>query len=108
MSEGASRSSRTCAGAIVNWCEILTKSAAEGGDLDEVQRILATYGVWVRAFTEAHAIETAKLRPLTRHRGLGLGDRACIAHGRLTGQPVLTGETKWVGLDLGVEIVLFR
>ena len=58
--------------------------------------------------TEADCLEIARLRPLTRHLGLGLGDRACLALGLRRGLPVLTAERQWAGLDLGVAVNLIR
>lgn len=93
---------------IVNYCEVLTKSVEQGGDLDEVERIVRTFMLRIRAFREAHALEVARLRPLTRHLGLGLGDRACLAQGKFSDVPILTADTKWARLDLGIAVRLIR
>ena len=37
-----------------------------------------------------------------------LGDRACLAQGRISGEPVLTTDRAWNNLDLGVEIRVVR
>lgn len=93
---------------IINYCEVLTKSVEQGGDLDEVERIVRTYLLRIRAFREGHALEVARLRPLTRHLGLGLGDRACLVQGKFSDMPILTADTKWARLDLGIDIRLIR
>lgn len=93
---------------IINYCEVLTKSAEQGGDLDEVERILRTYHLRVRAFRDGHAIEVARLRPLTMHLGLGLGDRACLVQGMFSMMPILTADTHWARLDLGIDIRQIR
>lgn len=38
---------------IINMCEVLTKSAESGGDLDEVRRILDSFHLRVRSFRDA-------------------------------------------------------
>ena len=93
---------------IINYCEVLTKSVEQAGDLDEVERIVRTYLLRIRAFREGHALEVARLRPLTRYLGLGLGDRACLVQGKFSDMPVLTADTKWAKLDLGIDIRLIR
>ena len=93
---------------IVNVCEVLTKSAEHGGDVNTVERILTSYHIRVRAFRIGHALEVARLRPLTQHLGLGLGDRACLAQGTFSRMPVLTADKRWSELDLNIDIRLIR
>jgi ribonuclease VapC len=93
---------------IVNMCEVITKVAERGGDPDEAYGIIVSYGVKVREFREAHAIEVARLRPITRHLGLSLGDRACLAQGRIAGLPILTSDTDMAKADLGLDIRMIR
>jgi ribonuclease VapC len=67
--------------------------------------------VTVEPFTLPDAILCAALRPVTRPKGLSLGDRACIALGRRLGAPVLTADRSWLELDtdaLGADIRLIR
>jgi PIN domain nuclease of toxin-antitoxin system len=45
---------------------------------------------------------------LTRHAGLSLGDRACLALGEGLGYPVITADRVWASLDLGIEVVVIR
>jgi PIN domain nuclease of toxin-antitoxin system len=46
---------------------------------------------------------------VTRDLGLSLGDRACLAVGRLLGMPVLTADAIWSRLSLdGLEVELLR
>jgi PIN domain nuclease of toxin-antitoxin system len=39
------------------------------------------------------------LEPITRPKGLSLGDRACLSAGLLLGCPVLTAESSWTEVD---------
>ncbi|TCP34043.1 type II toxin-antitoxin system VapC family toxin [Sphingomonas sp. BK235] len=54
------------------------------------------------------AIGAARLRPLSRHLGLSLGDRVCLALGQRLGVPVLTSDRRWTDLDLGIDVRLIR
>jgi PIN domain nuclease of toxin-antitoxin system len=59
-------------------------------------------------FDQRRAIVTADLWRRTRHRGLSLADRACVALGLELQLPVITADRVWRDLDLGVEIRLIR
>lgn len=50
----------------------------------------------------------AELREHTRHLGLSLGNRACLALGLLHGGPILTADRDWAKLDLDMEIEVIR
>ena len=93
---------------IVNLAEIYTKVVERGADLADVDAFVASRPIRVRAFREAHAMEQARLRAETSHRGLSFGDRTCLALARLIKLPVLTADTKWDGLDLGIDIRQIR
>jgi len=45
---------------------------------------------------------------MTRHLGLSLGDRCCLALAKELGADVYTAERKWAGLDLGVTVRVIR
>lgn len=93
---------------IVNLCEVMTKTVEAGGDAAEVNEIMLSYGTRIRAFREAHAIEAARLRPLTMHLGLSLGDRACLAQGTLSDLPILTADRRMAEAQVELEIRLIR
>ncbi|PVE58862.1 hypothetical protein DC429_00070 [Arthrobacter sp. TPD3018] len=97
---------------ITNVCEVLTKAVEHGADVDVVQRTLDSYGFRTRAFRDAHARQSALLRPLTKPLGLGFGDRACLMQGIFSGMPILTGDQDWMKLDLdpalGIDVRLIR
>jgi PIN domain nuclease of toxin-antitoxin system len=50
-------------------------------------------------FTTVDGVLCAALRPLTKSRGLSLGDRACLALGRRVSAPVFTADRSWLELD---------
>lgn len=62
----------------------------------------------VHDFGRELAFQTAMLRPTTKHKGLSLADRACLALGGQLGLPVLTTDRAWTELELGVEVRLIR
>lgn len=93
---------------IVNLAEVYTKVAERGGDIADARRVVETLGLRIRAFREAHAEAVARLRPLTSHRGLSLGDRACLALAEIVKLPVLTADTKRIDLGLDLDIRMIR
>jgi ribonuclease VapC len=60
------------------------------------------------AFDTEQAEITGRLIPLTRSRGLSLGDRACLALGIALKAEVYTTDRAWKKLDVGVPIHVIR
>jgi ribonuclease VapC len=106
LAEGAHLSS-------VNLAEVLSVIASRGADPADVVSELRAAGVLgealtVEPFTPADAIDTARLRPLTRSGGLSLADRACLALARRLSLPALTSDHAWANANVGVELAFFR
>ena len=98
---------------VVNWAEVLSKTAERGASPEELDQQLRKSGfigqqIQVRALDEAQALEIASLRPLTRALGLSLGDRACLALAKAEGATVLTADRAWSQLKVGVSITVIR
>lgn len=98
---------------IVNWAEVLSKSAEKGANPQEVEGWFKAQGILGRSVKvtpviRIDAMRIAQLRPLTRARGLSLGDRACLALGLRLKLPVLTAERRWEELELGVRLQVIR
>lgn len=93
---------------IINYAEVLAKTAENGGDLELTSRFLIATGVRIRAFREGHAMEAARLRPLTKSLGLSFGDRACLVQGLFSGRPILTSDERLSRADVGVELRMIR
>jgi ribonuclease VapC len=98
-----------------NLAEALSKLAERGDSPRDVFATLEQEGLLgglidIEPLTVEDAVTVAELRPVTRDRGLGLGDRACLALGRRLGLPVLTADREWVGLEqaIGVDVYAFR
>jgi PIN domain nuclease of toxin-antitoxin system len=95
----------------VNWAEVLSRLASAGADPDEVvQRLAAVLSdaLTVVSLTAHDGPAIARLRPTTRHLGLSLADRACLALAQRLVLPVLTTDRAWARLQIGVEIRLAR
>lgn len=92
----------------VNLTEVASKLLDSGLSPEQVERQLDDYGLVVADFDRDLAMRAALLRPTTRHKGLSLGDRACIALAVREKLPVMTADRVWTDLDLPVEVVLIR
>lgn len=93
----------------VNLAEALSTLAARGQNPADVAAELTARGlldgaITVERFTITDAIEVARLRPLTRHAGLSLADRACLALARRLATPVLTSDLAWASLALEIDV----
>lgn len=92
----------------VNASELVAKLTDQGMPEDEVRDVLAALDLTVISFDEGQGLIAGYLRPLTRHLGLSLGDRACLALGLQTQRLVITADKAWAKLELGVEIQVIR
>ena len=92
----------------VNLCEVLTRLADLGADPRQAAQDIAARELPVIAFDPAQAILAAVLRPATRHLGLSLGDRCCLALAIARKARVVTADRAWAGLDVGVGIDVIR
>jgi ribonuclease VapC len=92
----------------VNYAEVATKLLEMGFSEAQMQDFLWRSSCEVMDATAGQAIQAGLLRASTRHRGLSLGDRFCLALARDLDLPVLTADQAWRDLDLGVEITLIR
>jgi PIN domain nuclease of toxin-antitoxin system len=92
----------------VNYCETVSRAVDRGVPATLVQSSIARMRLGIVPFDLAHAEAAAALRAPTRHAGLSLGDRACLALAKLSGARALTADRAWAGLDLGVDIRLIR
>jgi ribonuclease VapC len=84
----------------VNVAEILTKLAERKVSLKAALGYFLKVGLDVADFDVSLALETARLRPLTKHLGLSLGDRACLALAIRENATAVTADRSWTGLDV--------
>lgn len=92
----------------VNLSEVAAKLSESSMPGEEIRNALEGLALEAHDFGRELAFQAGLLRPLTRSRGLSLGDRACLALGQQLNLPVLTTDRAWEGLDLEVEVRLVR
>lgn len=92
----------------INAAEIITKLVERGLPGAEVRARYENLRLEVIAFDESLAIATGFLRSATRHKGLSLGDRACLALAIRENGTAVTADRKWADLDLGCTIKVIR
>ena len=91
----------------VNATEVLTKLVEKGMSLDEAKEAFDNLGLQVIEFGENQSLKAAELRPLTKHLGLSLGDRCCLALAILETLPAVTADKNWASLSF-CEIEVIR
>ncbi len=79
----------------VNAAEVLTKLIENGLSLIEAKEALDTLDIAVVDYDENQALKTAELRPLSKHLGLSLGDRCCLALAILEDATAITADRVW-------------
>ena len=92
----------------VNVAEVITKLALRGSADGDIAAALGVYRLTVAPFHEVSATAVGLLVRRTRHRGLSLADRACLALAMELRLPVVTADRAWAELDLGIDIRLIR
>ena len=78
----------------VNMAEVVTRMTEDGFTAEQARAVIADTSVNVVTFDESLAIATGLLRDTTRHLGLSLGDRACLALAGKLGVPALTADRR--------------
>ena len=92
----------------VNFSEVVQKTVQRGADANGLLADLQLVGLTVTPFSPEEATLAGFLWPLTRPYGLSLGDRACLASGRLYSLPVVTAERVWSEIAHGVKVRVIR
>lgn len=84
----------------VNWSEVVQKALDRQVEVDGLRQDLEALGLQVLPFTAPQAERAAFLRTTTRHLGLSLGDRACLALAAELGLPAVTVDKIWKDLRI--------
>jgi ribonuclease VapC len=92
----------------VKLAEVVSTAIDHGGTLEHISYSLQQLPLSPVDLTPEDAFLSGSLRAATRHKGLSLGDRCCLALGLKTGLPVLTTESKWRDIDVGVTVEVIR
>lgn len=90
----------------VNAAEVLTKLVEKGLSVIEAKEAFDNLDLIVIDFDEIQSLKAAELRPLTKHLGLSLGDRCCLALAMLENLPAVTADKNWADLTFcKIEII---
>lgn len=92
----------------VNLAEVLSRLIDGGWTEDSIRDAFAATQAQPIPFEPEDAYLAGLLRERTRHLGLSLGDRACLALALRVGAPAVTADRSWVDLDIGVEVIAVR
>lgn len=92
----------------VNLAEVFTKLIELDLSIDDADLVLRRLPIVHVDHNREDARRAAELRPFTVALGRSLGDRICLALGQRFGVPVLTADTEWAALDIGVDVRLIR
>lgn len=92
----------------VNAVEVVTRLIDLGYQPERAVSALSKTRLAVVPFGEDLALLAGRLRADTRHRGLSLGDRACLALAIRESATALTADRNWADLDLPCKVELIR
>lgn len=91
----------------VNCAEVYSKLSEWKVSLIHFDDIISVVPT-VISFDVTLARRAGELSGATRHLGLSLGDRACLALAEREGLAVLTADRRWGDLDMGIKVELIR
>jgi ribonuclease VapC len=92
----------------VNLAEVQTKLLGRGWPSGQAWEDATSPVTEIVPFDEQQARIAGDLAAHTRHLGLSLGDRACLALGATLNSPVYTAEREWKRLKVKVKIHSIR
>jgi PIN domain nuclease of toxin-antitoxin system len=92
----------------VNVTEIIARLIDKGRTPDEAVGDFVDTGIGIDGFDADLAVLAGSLRATTKHKGLSLGDRACLALAISKGAIAVTADRQWLDLDVGCAIELIR
>lgn len=84
----------------INVAEVLTKLVERNVRLKDALGDFLKLGLEIIEFDVKQAAKVAELRPVTRHLGLSLGDRSCLALAISENITAVTADKIWSNLDL--------
>lgn len=97
-----------CLMSAVNLVEFAGKCSDQGMAREDVEIVLGGFDIEIVEFDADLALSAGALRAVTRHLGLSLGDRACLALAQKLGVAALTADRAWLELDLGIAVECVR
>lgn len=97
-----------CLLGATNLAELISKVIERCLPASEVPILVNSLNVEIVPLTQEQAELVGILRQTTRHLGLSLGDRACLALAKTLGGMAITADRPWQALDLGIAIECIR
>ena len=97
-----------CVMSSVNAAEVHTKLTEWGMPPELRDQAFALIPATIVDFDMDLARSAGSLRSQTRHLGLSLGDRACLALARREGLPAITADQAWAKADIGAIVTFIR
>lgn len=92
----------------VNYGEVVSKALDRERDFEATLIALAHMAFIVIPHDLGLAKRTGGLRPLTKHLGLSVGDRACLALAERERRPAYTSDRNWTRLKIGIDVRVIR
>lgn len=92
----------------VNIVEARSKLFDFGHSLEDVERLMEMVDMVEVDFTSAQSRIASGMRDTTRHAGLSLGDRACLALAVEKNAVAMTTDQQWGKVDVAVRVELIR
>lgn len=92
----------------VNITEVISKLLEKGWGFEEAIDDLEMLGLRVSDYSVPLAYGAAAIHLATRHRGLSLGDRACLTLAIREDADAVTADRNWASLDIGCRIEVIR
>ena len=90
----------------VNATEVLTRPVYDGLIIDKAKETIDKLNLEVAEFDEDQSLKAAELRLPTKHLGLSLGDRCCLALAILKNLSAVTADKNWASLTLcKIEVI---
>lgn len=93
----------------VNVSEVASILLDSSMSLEECKDVIEPFVDSIISFDSELSFVAASLKKLTKHKGLSLGDRACIALGIKLKAPIYTADKVWAELNIDkADIKLIR
>ena len=92
----------------VNFSEVVAKLNEAGMPEEAIHESLDSLGLEIVNFGGELAYLAGLLRLSTKHAGLSLGDRCCLALAQNRNLPVFTTDRQWANLLSGIKIHVLR
>jgi ribonuclease VapC len=92
----------------VNLSEVVSFFEEAGMQQQEMRMLTRSLLAERVLFDADQAFLAANFRSITRAKGLGLGDRACLSLAKIRNLPLLTADRAWATIAIGVDIKIIR